>query len=208
MSAATFWDGLAEEYAAKSVELPDAFDKKTELTRTLLRPDSRMLDVGCGTGSFLLRLAPSAGELHGLDFSSGMIGIAHDKARDVSNVTFHVGELEGAPFEPGSFDLVSACSILHLIEDRKAALERLYELVAPGGHFVHSTVVLGESWVPMSAMVAVMRFFGKAPWVGDFSKAELDEDLRAAGFVDIQHHEVGQKNTTAFATARKPAASP
>lgn len=204
MSAATFWNNLAEEYAAKPVELPEAFDRKTEITRALIGPDTVVLDVGCGTGSFLLRLAPHAGELHGVDFSSEMIRIARDKAQGVDHLTFHVCPLDEMPFEEGAFDVVCAYSILHLVEDREAALETLFRLVKPGGHLVHSTVCLGESWVPMGAIVSVMRFFGKAPFVGDFSKADLDADMRSVGFVDIAHHDVGQKKRTAFGTARRP----
>ena len=204
MSAAAFWNDLAEEYAAKPVDLPEAFDKKTEITKALLTPSSRVLDVGCGTGSFLLRLAPDARELHGVDFSSEMVRIARDKAADADHLTFHVTGLDDMPFPDGHFDVVCAYSILHLVEDRDAALAELFRPVRPGGHLVHSTVVLGETWVPMAAMVSVMRFFGKAPFVGDFSKAELDAQLQSAGFVDVQHHDVGQKKTTAFGVARRP----
>lgn len=203
---ATFWNDLADEYAAKPVENPDAFERKIRITQALMTPQDRVLDIGCGTGSLALRLAPRGGQLIGLDASSEMIRIARHKtaAQGAGNVTFHVGPWDDdAPFQDESLDGVCAYSFLHLVPDRRQALARIHRVLKPGGFFVSSTVVLGETWVPMSALIAVMRWVGKAPYVADFSKAELDQDLREVGFVDLQHHDVGQKATTAFVVARK-----
>jgi hypothetical protein len=41
-----FWDELAERYAAQPVELPEAFERKIEITRARMRPDSVVLDIG------------------------------------------------------------------------------------------------------------------------------------------------------------------
>jgi len=207
---ARFWNDLAENYAAKPVDNPDAFDRKTEITRALIQPGHTVLDVGCGTGSFCLRLAPTGAEVHGLDISSEMIRIARGKveAAEVSNVHFHVGPFDDTftALGPGSLDGLFAYSLLHLIRDRKGALKQAFELLKPGGYLVASTVCLGETWVPYSPVLAVMRLVGKAPsWVAArLSKDELHADMRAAGFVDLEPHDVGQKNTTDFLVARKP----
>ncbi len=149
---AAFWDKLAERYAAKPVDDPEAFDRKIAITVSHMTPESTVLDVGCGTGSLALRLAPHGAEVHGLDLSSEMIRIARGKAADagVSNVTFHVGPFDDSftAFAPESLDGLCAYSILHLVADRAAALERIYDLIRPGGFFISSTVCLGESWVP------------------------------------------------------------
>ena len=77
MSAdATFWNNIATTYAAQPVENPDAFDRKIEITRDRMIPQGTYLDIGCGTGSLALRLAPSGGQVHGLDVSSEMIRFA------------------------------------------------------------------------------------------------------------------------------------
>ena len=210
MSASpAFWNNIAEEYSRKPVDLPEAFERKIAITKSRMSPRDVVLDIGCGTGSLALRLAPSAAQVHGLDISKEMIRIANTKARDqgVDNVTFHVGAFDESftEFAPGSLDCVCAYSLLHLVEDRADALTRIHRLLKPGGFFVSSTVCLGESWVPYRPLLTVMRWMGKAPMVKILSKRTLLDEIHSAGFVDVQQPEVGANPRTAFVVATKPA---
>ena len=205
---AQFWDDAAESYAKKPVEDPAAFERKIELTRARLQPADEVLDIGCGTGSLALRLASSAGEMHGLDVSREMIRIAERKASEAgaANVRFHVGPFDPSfdAFAPGSLDCICAFSILHLLEDREGALERMYALLRPGGTLVSSTVCLGASWFVYQPLIWMMRQLGQAPWVAIISPQRLVADLERAGFVDIETPDVGAKSTAAFIIARRP----
>jgi len=205
---AAFWDGIAEKYAKQAVANPDAFDAKIAITKSRMKATDVVLDIGCGTGSLALRLAGSAAEVHGLDISSEMIRIANSKARaqEVDNVTFHTGPFDetfGA-FKAESLDGICAYSLLHLVDDRSAALAQIFRLLKPGGFFISSTVCLGESWVPYGALIGAMRLIGKAPMVKIFDKRTLEEEIRESGFVDISQPDVGAKGEIAFIVARKP----
>ena len=94
------------------------------------------------------------------------------------------------------------------MEDRADALARIHDLLKPGGFFVSSTVCLGDSWVPYRPVLAVMRWLGKAPMVKIFSVQTLVDELRAAGFEDIEQPDVGAESTIAFLVARKPSQEP
>ena len=205
---ATFWNDLAERYAAKPLDDPEAFERKIAHTKARMAPDQVVLDIGCGTGSLVLRLADGAREVHGLDLSSEMVRIANGKAAadGVDNVTFHVGPFDDSfdAFEDGSLDGICAYSILHLVPDRDEALARIFRLLRPGGFFVSSTVCLGGSWVPYGLVLPVMRWLGKAPMVKIFSGAELEESVRRAGFVDVTRPDVGAQKVVAFMLATKP----
>ncbi len=202
-----FWNRIAEDYAQKPVDDPEAFERKIALTLGRMAPDHVVADFGCGTGSLVLRLAPSAQHVHGLDISHAMVRIARGKAAaaDAPNVTFHLGELnDDVPFEPASLDGVCAYSLLHLVDDPRRALDQLFGLLKPGGFFVSSTVCLGETWVPYRPMLAVGRWFGKAPMVKILRKQQLREDMAGAGFVDVEEPDVGAASTTAFILCTKP----
>ncbi len=205
---AAFWNDRAQEYSAQPVANPDAFDRKIEITRARMRPTDVVLDIGCGTGSLALRLASAGAKIHGLDVSDEMVRIAEGKARTqmVGNVAFHNGLFDDSftEFEDGSLDGICAYSILHLIEDRPAALARMFKLLKPGGFLISSTVCVGESWMPYSMILGAMRWFGKAPYVAIITKDALAADMAGAGFVDLSQPDVGAKNTIAFIVASKP----
>jgi len=207
---AAFWNDLAERYSRQPLANPGAFERKIEVTRALIRPTHTVLDIGCGTGSLALRLASGAAMVHGLDLSSEMIRIARGKAEaaGAANVRFHVRPFGSfAHFLPGSVDGICAFSLLHLVEERPAALGRIFELLRPGGFFVSSTVCLGESWLPYRPILQVMRWLGKAPRVDILRKRTLEDEIRDAGFEEIQQPEVGADSSIAFVVARKPFAS-
>ncbi len=210
MTDAAFWNRLAEEYAAKPVENPDAFERKIEITRSLMMPTDVVLDIGCGTGSLALRLAEGGATLHGLDVSSEMMRIAKGKAEKAGaeNVSFHTGAFDEdfAVFPNGSLDGVCAYSFLHLVLDWREVLSRIYDLIKPGGFFVTSTVCIKETWVPLMPLLHMMRWVGKAPRIVSLSKAQLEAAMTSVGFVDIAQPDVGAKATTAFMVASKPRA--
>jgi ubiquinone/menaquinone biosynthesis C-methylase UbiE len=146
--------------------------------------------------------------VHGLDLSSDMLRIANGKARAqaVPNVTFHIGPFDESftTFGDESLDGICAFSILHLVEDRLAALQRIHRLLKPGGFFVSSTACLGESRLPYGALIAMMRWIGKAPRVVSlFTKRTLEDEIRAAGFVDLIQPDVGAAADLAFIVASK-----
>jgi ubiquinone/menaquinone biosynthesis C-methylase UbiE len=207
---ATFWDGIADRYAKRPLPNPDSTRRKLDIVRSRLQPDHVVVDVGCGTGTIALELARVARDVHGIDISGEMVRIARDKARAQSadNVAFHQGgALEGlAPLHAASIDVVCAFNILHLVPDRRAVLERIFALLRPGGTFVSSTPCLGGTLVPYRSLIAVMRWFGKAPPVACFDEGTLTAAVDDAGFVDLERPDVGAGKLVAFVVARKPAA--
>lgn len=202
-----FWDKYAAKYSLQPIADPNAFERKIAITRSLLRPTDHILDVGCGTGSLSLRLAPFVAHAYGLDYSRAMIDIARQKARtlDVPNASFEVGAADGTtPFQQASFDAITAYSLLHLVLERRPLLQQIHRLLKPGGCFVSSTACLEHLRLPYRQILPLVRFLGLAPNVAVLSAVQVEHEIRAAGFVDVQLLDVGAKPEVAFIVAKKP----
>ncbi|HEX6242743.1 MAG TPA: methyltransferase domain-containing protein, partial [Polyangiales bacterium] len=149
-----------------------------------------------------------AGTIEAWDISAEMIRIAKQKAaaQGVSNVHFQQGTLdELASSKQGCFDSAWAYSLLHLVADRRRTLGAVFQSLKPGGVFISSNVCLAGGFIPYGPLLAVMRWFGKAPRVYLYDRETLFREMREAGFVDVQERDVGAERTVAFVVARRPA---
>ncbi len=185
---ARFWDKTADRYAKQPVKDMASYNETLDRTRKHLSSSDRVLEVGCGTGTTALLLAPSVEEIVATDLSSRMIEIAREKARaqGVGNVRFARATLFDDALEPGPFDAVMAFNFLHLLEDIPAAVRRVRELLEPGGLFISKTVCLGEQSRLWSVVVAVMRPLGFAPYVQCLKVAEIENAIARAGFEIVE----------------------
>ena len=104
----------------------------------------RVLDVGCGEGVLCRTLQASVGRVVGLDRDAPSIASARREAA-AENIDYVVGDLLAHPFRPSSFDAVVANTVIHHM-DTAAALDRMKELVRPGGTVV--VVGVGTSGSP------------------------------------------------------------
>ena len=114
--------------AAKMAELGEGrIAKTTEKLRRFARPrdDERALDVGTGTGTFALALAPLVREVVGVDVVPEMLEHARRLAEGVPNVSFTVADASALPFEDGSFDVVVSSRTIHHIEWPERALDEM-----------------------------------------------------------------------------------
>jgi acyl-CoA synthetase (AMP-forming)/AMP-acid ligase II/precorrin-6B methylase 2 len=113
--------------------------------RMLALKPRRVLEIGCGTGMLLFRIAPQCDRYEGLDQSSKAIDYvqAEAKRQGLENVTLHrAGALELAELEPGSFDVVILNSVIQYFPDSDylvSVLLRVSALVRDGG-----TIFLGD----------------------------------------------------------------
>ena len=51
IDSATFWDGVADRYATRAVDDPEAYEYTLERTRSHLAPGDHVLELGCGTAT-------------------------------------------------------------------------------------------------------------------------------------------------------------
>ncbi len=105
----------------------------------IVKPASRVLDVGCGQGTQALHLARAGHDVTGLDPSEDLLAtfrdaVALEPAEVAGRVTLVQASLEDAPDAvAGSFDLVLCHGVLMYFDDVAAALAMLDRLATKGG---------------------------------------------------------------------------
>ncbi len=102
-------------------------------------PYGNALEIGCGTGFFLLnlKLAGVIDQGHVTDLSPGMVDVAQRNARNLGfDVDGRVADAERIPYDDGVFDLVVGHAVLHHIPDVEQAFREMLRVLKPGGRFV------------------------------------------------------------------------
>lgn len=103
----------------------------TELLSLLsLKPGSRVLDAGCGTGAHTERFAARGFACTGVDISDHAISVASAKVPDAK---FLSAPLEDLPFSPEAFDCVHSRGVLMHIPDWRAAVGELCRVLKKNG---------------------------------------------------------------------------
>lgn len=109
----------------------------------------RALDVGCSSGSLLLKLRERGWDAQGVEIAESPAMVAKRLGFDV-----HIGTLESSSFEDGRFDAVFAMMVIEHVPDPIATLREIRRLLVPGGLLVISVpnfgcwerVVFGRYW--------------------------------------------------------------
>jgi ubiquinone/menaquinone biosynthesis C-methylase UbiE len=102
-------------------------------------PYGRALEIGCGTGFFLLNLRQAGvlDEAHVSDLSPGMVQAAIRNGTALGlDVDGRVADAESIPYDDATFDLVVGHAVLHHIPDVELALREVLRVLKPGGRFV------------------------------------------------------------------------
>jgi SAM-dependent methyltransferase len=129
------WGGAAGRHW---IEHEADYDRQLEECGTVLLDAahlderSRVLDVGCGTGTTSIAAAPHAGQVLGVDLSPVLIERARVRAAQLANVAFEVADAQIAAFEP-TFDVVISRFGLMFFADPRAAFANLRRALVPGG---------------------------------------------------------------------------
>lgn len=102
-----------------------------------VKPEYKILDLGCGPGSITIGLAKlaSKGHVTGGDASEDIVQQAQSlaQAQHVHNVTFTQIDGNSLPYEDDSFDIVFAHQVLQHVAEPVAMLKEMRRVTKPGG---------------------------------------------------------------------------
>ena len=166
-----FFDAIAPRYDLLNRILSLGIDQgwRARAVRALELPAScRVLDLATGTGdlAFALARAAPAGQVVGVDPSTGMLEIARTKipAALGGRVQFEEGDAQDLRFADASFDAATIAFGIRNVPDRAKALREMARVVRPGGAI--AILELGEPRSGLLAPLARFHVHSVVPTIG------------------------------------------
>lgn len=143
---------------------------------------STVLDVGCGCGNFLFRLAERRGcRGEGLDLSIERVRFAQTRLaeRGTPGIAFRHGSATALPYADGAFSHVVSQDALFLVPDKPRSHAEMYRVLAPGG-----ILAVTDFLQPTTEISATARrhVYDRVRWNSGYSLSGYQEALTAAGF--------------------------
>ena len=121
--AATYDEGFAGKASRKFYNLV--------LREIEVEQGAAVLDVGCGTGALLNKIADTHEiKAHGIDTEENMIAVAKSKHPDMD---FQLSPCENMPFDSQTFDVLIACMAYHHFSDKTGFAKEAARVLKPGG---------------------------------------------------------------------------
>ncbi|MET8825160.1 methyltransferase domain-containing protein [Streptomyces sp. NPDC004610] len=159
-----------------------------------LRPEDRILDIGCGPGTITADLAALVpdGHVTGLDHAPGIVDRARATAaaRGLANTAFTTGDVHALDFPDHSFDVVHAHQVLQHVGDPVGALREMARVTRPGGIVaVRDSDYAAMTWYPASpgldAWLDLYRRVARANGGEPDAGRRLKSWALAAGLTDL-----------------------
>jgi SAM-dependent methyltransferase len=128
------FDAAAADYARYRSGYPDEVVDDV-VTASRLRPGSRVLEIGCGTGQLSVPLARHGAELVAVELGPNLAAIARRNLAEFPAARVEVSGFEEWPLPAEPFDVIVSASALHWI-DPSVRLSKPAHALRPGGTLV------------------------------------------------------------------------
>ena len=176
------------------------------LTKITIEPHSTILDVGCGGGRTVSKLAAIAtqGKVCGIDYSDESVAVSKKtNARwiDLGRVEIREGSVSRLPFSNDVFDLVTAVETHYFWPDLAADTREVLRVLKPGG----ALIMIAEAY--KGAKTAAGKLAEKFLPLAGMALLSVDEHrelFTTAGYGDVQVIEEAAKGWIC-SIGRKPA---
>ena len=146
-----------------------------------ISPDDVILDIGCGGGMNINRMAQSAKKVYGVDYSIESVNLSKEVNQDLireGRVEVHEGNVMDLPFEDNSFDIVTAFETVYFWPDIVKSFGEVKRVLKPGGMFLIGCEANGTNNL-------AMKFFDKVIDMTFYEDNDLVGFLKSNDFKEI-----------------------
>lgn len=139
-----------EWYKSKLGNFVDEVETRCVFDLFKAKKGMKVLDVGCGTGNFSIKLAKMGCEVVGIDVSEEMLKVAEAKAREEGlNIKFYKMDAHQMEFEDNTFDGVLSVTAFEFLKEPEKAIEEIFRVLKPNGQLLIGTINKNSKWGEM-----------------------------------------------------------
>lgn len=183
-----FWDKSAYNFFLEGEKEKQSYINIIDRIKKYLKTSDIVLDLGCGPGLISNEIADYVKFIYAIDISSKMIEIAKINAdfRNIQNIDYAYSTIFDDKYKNGSFDIILAFNILHLLDDNQKTMQHINDLLKPGGLIISVTPCIGER-IFLNISISLLSFIGKIPKIKSFKANELKESISNRNFEIIEN---------------------
>lgn len=201
-----FWDKRSKVFDEQVLsKYENAYKKTIKRSIPFLNAEDIMLEIGCGTGIATITLADYVKKITAIDISEEMMLQAAEKAKEKGkeNITFQQKDLMELCAEPESYDVVAAYNVLLYMKNQDKVLEKIYEILKPGGIFLSATDCLGRNLSKDSVRKFWKSKLHLMPYVSFDTPVGLMRKIQRKGFLVIEIVNLHKNPPNIFIVAQK-----
>ncbi len=200
-----FWNLISNSYAKKPIENEQLFNETLGKIKKRVNVSDCIIDYGCGTGTLSIEVSGNVKEIIGIDISKNMIKIAKQKTknRNIENIEYIKTTLFDERFKKESFDIILAFNVLHFLKDTTKVVQRINELLKPGGLLISETPCMSEKVGPSSIFIYLLSKIGIIPYIKLLKFRELENLMASKNFKIIEKKNLSDIPRDYFIIAEK-----
>lgn len=165
------------------------------LSQYRIKPNDRILDIGCGAGADCFLAAYSGGSntrIYGIDTVEDLITRAKflKEKYNIPNVEFKSVTPPPLPYEGNCFDLVLMNYSFHIIQDKAQILSEIDRVLVPGGRAIIADNFTPNEQIHSTEIENWFMFAGGAISVDDFKLLTNSTNLTVLDFIQVPESEI------------------
>ena len=122
----------------------------------------RVLDIGCGDGTYSIAACKLGAHVIGVDLSAAMLETARHRAEDCPRtIRWCLASAGSLPFDPETFDIVIAVTAFCFVEVPRRAVLEVGRVLRPGGRLIIGELGRYSLW---ALSRRIRGWFGASPW--------------------------------------------